>query len=49
MASLLLCGVEHNWSVRKGAVWWISTREREDRAQTVLRAVIAAELLGEGR
>lgn len=49
LASLLLCGVEHNWSVRKGAVWWISTREREDRAQTVLRAVIAAELLGETR
>lgn len=45
LASLLLAGQELNWSVRKGAVWWLSTREREDRRQLVLRTVISPEQL----
>lgn len=45
LASLLLSGQELDWSVRKGAVWWLSTRERDDRRQLVLRTVIAPEQL----
>ena len=45
LASLLLCGEEQNWTVRKGAVWWLTTREREGRAQVVLRSVINPEQL----
>ncbi|KAA0253219.1 MAG: histidine phosphatase family protein, partial [Acidobacteria bacterium] len=38
LVSLLLSGEEADWSVKKGAVWWLTTREREGRAQVVLRA-----------
>ncbi len=45
MASLLLAGHESDWSVKKGALWWLSNRVRRDEAQTVLRAMIPVELL----
>ena len=45
IAALLLCGQEADWSVKKGAVWWITNRVRQDEAQTVLRAVVAPEML----
>lgn len=45
LASLLLSGQELNWSVRKGGIWWLSTRDRDDRRQLVLRTVIAPEQL----
>lgn len=32
-------------SVRKGAVWWLRTREREGRAQTIVVTVQTPELL----
>ena len=44
LVSLLLSGQEADWSVRKGAIWWLSTREREGRDQVVLRAAIAPDL-----
>ena len=44
-ASLLLSGEERDWSVRKGAVWWLSARDREERRQVVLRAVVSPDLL----
>ena len=43
VASLLLAGAESSWSVRKGAVWWLSGRERDARSQVVLRATIGPE------
>ena len=45
MASLLLAGGEADWSIKKGALWWLSNRVRRNETQTVLRAVIPAELL----
>jgi len=45
LASLLLSGAEADWGVKKGAVWWFSKRSREGRDQTVLRAVMNAEML----
>lgn len=44
-AAFLICGVEAPWSVKKGGVWWLSNRVREDEAQVVVRAVMAPDLL----
>ncbi len=43
LASLLLAGSELDWSVKKGSVWWLSSREREGRGQVVLRSVTLPE------
>ena len=45
MASLLLAGQESEWTIKKGALWWLSNRVRRGETQTVLRAVIPAEFL----
>ena len=44
LAALLLSDHEHDWSIRKGAIWWLSTRERESAQQLVLRAVVGPEM-----
>ena len=46
VAALLLGGDEAQWSVKKGAVWWLSSRVRADETQVVLRAAITPDLLG---
>lgn len=46
LASLLLSGHEADWSIKKGALWWLSNRLRRGETQTVLRAMIPVELLG---
>lgn len=45
LAALLLSGAEADWSVKKGAVWWLTKRSREGNGQTVLRAVMNPEML----
>ena len=45
MASLLLAGQEADWSIKKGAVWWLSNRLRQNEKQTVLRCMMPVELL----
>lgn len=45
LAALLLAGHETEWSIKKGALWWISSRVREGAPQTVLRVALPAELL----
>jgi phosphohistidine phosphatase len=45
VAALLLGGDEASWSVKKGAVWWFSSRVRQEETQVVLRAVMAPDLL----
>jgi len=45
VASFLLSGEEAYWSIRKGAVWWLSNRAKEDGASVVLRAVQSPDLL----
>lgn len=44
LASLLLAGVEADWTIKKGALWWFTNRVRDDETQTVLRTVLPAEL-----
>ena len=45
-AALLIGGAEAPWSVKKGAVWWISNRVRGEGAQAVLRVVMSPDRLG---
>ena len=45
LAALLLCGEETDWPIRKGGLWWFSSRVREREAQTVLRVVLHPDLL----
>jgi phosphohistidine phosphatase len=45
LAALLLAGEEADWTIKKGAVWWFSTRTRDGESQTVLRAVAGPDLL----
>ena len=44
-AALLLTGDAADWSVRKGALWWFTRRVRNGAEETVLRAVIAPDLV----
>lgn len=45
LASLLMTGHTDYWSIKKGAVWWFSRREREGDFQTTLRLVITPDQL----
>ena len=45
VASFLLSGEEAYWSVRKGAVWWLSNRAREDGAAVVLKVMVAPDFV----
>ncbi|MEO6148339.1 MAG: histidine phosphatase family protein [Sulfuriferula sp.] len=44
-ASLLLCGAESNFSIKKGGLWWLTNRVRQATQQTMVRAVITPELV----
>lgn len=44
-AAKILSGKSEYWSVRKGAVWWISSRQRDTERQTALRAVVSPDML----
>jgi phosphohistidine phosphatase len=44
VASLLITGDESDWSVKKGAVWWIAARARGDQSGNLIRAVISPEM-----
>ena len=44
-AAFLVSGSRTSWSVKKGGLWWIESRERGGDAQVVVRAVIAPDLL----
>lgn len=43
VAALLLCGQAQPWSIRKGAVWWLRSRDREHGAQVVLHLVMGPD------
>ena len=44
-AALLIAGEPMPWSIKKGAIWWLSHRVRGKHPQGVLRAVISPDLL----
>ena len=45
VAAKLAAGIDAEWSVKKGGLWWLSNRERGGEAQVVVRAVLAPEFL----
>ncbi|MEI7841462.1 MAG: histidine phosphatase family protein [Gallionellaceae bacterium] len=45
VASFLMTGTEHYWSVKKGSIIWLSKRQRAGYDETVLKLVIAPEQL----
>jgi phosphohistidine phosphatase len=45
ITSFLLSGEEAYWSVRKGAVWWLSNRVRDGMAATVIKVVIGPDFV----
>jgi phosphohistidine phosphatase len=42
-AAYLLAGVVQPWSMKKGAIWWLRSRERETGGEVVLVTVRASE------
>ena len=40
-----LLGAQGGYSVKKGALWWISNRVRDEKDQTVVRAAVSPDLL----
>jgi phosphohistidine phosphatase len=44
VASLLLSGGEADWRIRKGGIWWLCNRQRAERRQIILRAVVDPDL-----
>jgi phosphohistidine phosphatase len=45
VAALLLTGAESEWPIKKGAVWWFTSRVRNGERKVALRAVIGPDLL----
>lgn len=46
LAARLLAGQNHDWTVKKGGIWWFQGRERGGSAQMVLKTVLAPDQLG---
>jgi len=44
-AALILAGKALPWSIKKGAIWWLTHRLREGKTQVLLRAVLSPEML----
>lgn len=45
VAAHLLSGMPQPWPIKKGAVWWLRSRDREGSAQVVLHAVMGPDAL----
>lgn len=43
VAARLLSGVDQPWSVKKGAVWWLTRRERDGVEQVTLQTVLGSD------
>lgn len=41
----LVAGAQGGVSIKKGGLWWLSDRNRDDGAQVVVRAVVSPDLL----
>lgn len=45
VASMVLAGVPADWPMKKGAIFWVAYRERNETVETVLRATLSPDLL----
>jgi len=44
-AAHLVAGSRQSWSLKKGGLWWLSNRTRDEEDQVVVRAVVSPDLL----
>ena len=44
VAAHLLAGRADHWALKKGGLWWLSNRQRDDEGQIVVRAVLGPDL-----
>ncbi len=44
-AALAVTGKAADWSVKKGALWWLASRDRETGAKVYVRAVVSADIV----
>lgn len=45
VAAFLVSGTEADWAIKKGGLWWLTNRVKNDDAQVIVRAVVAPDLL----
>ena len=45
LAARLLSGRGEDWNIKKGALWWFTTRGKEGDTQTDLKAVVNPDLM----
>jgi len=45
VAAYAMTGKSAYWSVKKGAIWWISSRARADEEHTILRVALSPDLI----
>ncbi|HUW50072.1 MAG TPA: phosphohistidine phosphatase SixA [Sulfuricella sp.] len=45
VVALLLADNKESWAIKKGAVWWITNRDRQYGSQTLLKLAISPDLL----
>jgi len=45
LAAQLLAGVEQDWALKKGAVWWLRWRQRDGEPEVTLHAVQGPDAL----
>ena len=45
LAALLLAGQPLDWSIKKGAVWWLRSRQRDGVDEVILQAVQSPDCL----
>ena len=45
VAASLLCGTPQAWSIKKGAVWWLTNRTRDGDSGVVLKVAIGPDLV----
>ena len=45
LAARLLSGSEQPWQLKKGSVWWLRTRARDDSLEVIVQAVQSADCL----
>jgi phosphohistidine phosphatase len=41
----LLGGSDGDWAFKKGAIWWLQSRQRDGDNEVVVRAALSPELL----
>ncbi|PHV12731.1 SixA phosphatase family protein [Chitinimonas sp. BJB300] len=45
LAASLLAGFEADWSVKKGGIWWLQCRIRDEAKQTILKTIMTPDQL----